>query len=145
MKQACDAYFFIPHRGEARGVGGIFFDDWNQGGFESSFAMVQDLSNSFIDAYEPIVARRKHAEYGERERAFQLFRRGRYVEFNLVYDRGTKYGLQSARRTETVMASMPPSVTWHYKYPITDNSPEQRLYTDFYLTGTGFATRNQNR
>ena len=131
MKQACDAYFFIPHRGEARGVGGIFFDDWYQGGFESSFAMVQDLSNSFIDAYEPIVTRRKRTEYGERERAFQLFRRGRYVEFNLVYDRGTKYGLQSARRTETVMASMPPSVTWHYKYPITDNSPEQRLYTDF--------------
>lgn len=131
MKQRCDDYFFIPHRQEARGIGGVFFDDWNQDGFESSFEMVRRLSNSFIDAYQPILARRKSHPYDDSNRAFQLFRRGRYVEFNLVYDRGTQYGLQSGRRTETVMASMPPQVAWHYKYPIEDNSAESKLYTDF--------------
>ena len=131
MKAACDAYFYIPHRQEPRGIGGVFFDDWNEGGFTDSFALVKRLSESFVDAYQPILARRKDMKYGERERAFQLFRRGRYVEFNLVHDRGTKYGLQSGRRTETVMASMPPLVTWHYKYPIEAGSAEARLYSDF--------------
>ena len=131
FKKRCDEYFYIPHRGEPRGIGGAFFDDWNQGGFESSFELVSRLSNSFMDAYQPILNRRKNTAYGDRGRAFQLFRRGRYVEFNLVYDRGTQYGLQSGRRTETVMASMPPLVSWHYKYPIEADSPEQRLYTDF--------------
>jgi coproporphyrinogen III oxidase len=131
MKQDCDDYFFIPHRKEARGIGGVFFDDWNQDGFDASFEMVRRLSDSFIDAYQPILARRKDHSYGETNRAFQLFRRGRYVEFNLVYDRGTQYGLQSGRRTETVMASMPPQVAWHYKFPIEDGSDEAKLYTDF--------------
>jgi len=131
MKARCDDYFFIPHRKEARGIGGIFFDDWNEGGFDASFKMVREVSNSFIDAYQPILARRKAQAYTEAQRAFQLFRRGRYVEFNLVYDRGTQYGLQSGRRTETVMASMPPQVAWHYKFPIEDGSDEAKLYTDF--------------
>lgn len=131
LKKNCDEYFYIPHRQEPRGVGGAFFDDWNRDGFESSFEFVRVLSRSFIEAYQPILNRRKHTSFGDRERAWQLYRRGRYVEFNLVYDRGTQYGLQSGRRTETVMASMPPLVAWHYKYPVDPESPEQQLYTDF--------------
>lgn len=131
FKKRCDEYFHIPHRQEARGIGGAFFDDWNEGGFDASFELVERLSNTFITAYQPILNKRKDMPYGERERAFQLFRRGRYVEFNLVYDRGTQYGLQSGRRTETVMASMPPLVSWHYKYPIESESAEARLYTHF--------------
>ena len=131
FKKRCDEYFYIPHRNEPRGIGGAFFDDWNVDGFEPSFALVTRLSNSFLDAYQPIINRRKNTPYGERERDWQLYRRGRYVEFNLVYDRGTQYGLQSGRRTETVMASMPPLVTWHYKYPVTPDSPEARLTSDF--------------
>ena len=131
MKTRCDEYFYIPHRKEARGIGGVFFDDWNHNGFEQSFALVKALSDSFLPDYQPILERRKDTAYSEKERAFQLFRRGRYAEFNLVYDRGTQYGLQSGRRTETVMASMPPLVAWHYKYPVNPGSAEHRLYTDF--------------
>ena len=131
LKDWCDRYFYIPHRDEARGVGGLFFDDWRRGGFAESFRFVESVGEHFLKAYLPILRKRHVMPYGEKERAFQLYRRGRYVEFNLVYDRGTKYGLQSGKRTETVMASMPPLVAWHYKYTPEDGSPEARLYTDF--------------
>ncbi len=131
LKSWCDRYFYLTHRQEARGVGGIFFDDWKRGGFEESFSFVRSVGDHFIKAYDPILKRRMATAYGERERAFQLYRRGRYVEFNLVHDRGTKYGLQSGKRTETVMASMPPLVSWVYKYEPDPNSPEARLYSDF--------------
>ena len=127
------AYMPLPHRQEPRGIGGLFFDDWRRGGFHRSFDFVRSVGDHFLAGYRPILNRRKNMPYGERERAFQLYRRGRYVEFNLVYDRGTKYGLQSGKRTETVMASMPPMVSWHYKYAIEPGSDEHRLYTDFLL------------
>ncbi len=130
-KAWCDRYFHIPHRREARGVGGLFFDDWKRDGFRKSFAFVQSVGDHFLPAYEPIVARRFKLTYGEREREFQLYRRGRYAEFNLVYDRGTRYGLQSGKRTETVMASMPPAVQWPYKYVAESGSEEERLALDF--------------
>ena len=131
LKAWCDRYFYIPHREEARGVGGLFFDDWRRGGFDASFEFVKSVGEHFLKGYLPILQRRKDTPYAERERAFQLYRRGRYVEFNLVYDRGTKYGLQSGRRTETVMASMPPLVAWHYKWTPEPGSPEARLYSEF--------------
>ncbi|WP_299796544.1 oxygen-dependent coproporphyrinogen oxidase [uncultured Shewanella sp.] len=130
-KKWCDEYFFLPHRNESRGVGGLFFDDLNQGGFEKSFDFMQAVGNGFLTSYAPIVERRKATEYGEREREFQLYRRGRYVEFNLVYDRGTLFGLQTGGRTESILMSMPPLVRWQYAYTPEAGSPEAKLYTDF--------------
>jgi coproporphyrinogen III oxidase len=131
FKKACDEYFFLPHRGEARGVGGLFFDDFAEGGFEAAFALVRSIGDHYLRAYLPIVERRKHTAHGERERAFQLYRRGRYVEFNLVYDRGTRYGLQSGRRIESVLASMPPLAAWRYDFVAEPGSPEARLVDEY--------------
>lgn len=131
FKQWCDDYFYLPHRNEARGVGGLFFDDLNEGGFERCFGIQQAVGNSFLDAYLPIVERNKDRSWGERERSFQLYRRGRYVEFNLVHDRGTLFGLQSGGRTESILMSMPPLVRWEYAFEPEPGSPEAELYTDF--------------
>ena len=130
-KEWCDRYFFLPHRQETRGVGGLFFDDYNQDGFEASFAFLRSIGDHFLPAYVPIIERRKDAPYGERERGFQLYRRGRYVEFNLVYDRGTLFGLQSRGRTESILMSMPPLVRWDYDWHPQAGSAEARLYQDF--------------
>ncbi len=130
-KRWCDEYFFIKHRNEPRGIGGIFFDDLNEWGFERCFAFTQAVGNGFLDAYLPIVNKRKDMTFGERERDFQLYRRGRYVEFNLVWDRGTLFGLQSGGRTESILMSLPPSVLWRYNWRPQPDSPEERLYTDF--------------
>ena len=127
-KQWCDEYFFLKHRNEARGIGGLFFDDLNAGGFESSFAFMQSVGDHFIPAYTPIVERRKNTAYGERERDFQLYRRGRYVEFNLVYDRGTLFGLQSGGRTESILMSLPPLVKWRYGWSPEAGTAEAHLY-----------------
>jgi coproporphyrinogen III oxidase len=131
FKQWCDDYFYIKHRDEARGVGGLFFDDFNEQGFEHSFGLMRAVGDSFINAYLPIVARRKHTVYGERERQFQLYRRGRYVEFNLVYDRGTLFGLQTGGRTESILMSLPPLVRWEYDYTPEPGSAEAELYEKF--------------
>ena len=131
FKAACDAYFYIPHRREPRGVGGIFFDDLNEGGFDRCHAIVQAVGNSFLAAYTPILERRKDHPFGDRERDFQSYRRGRYVEFNLVVDRGTLFGLQSNGRTEAILMSMPPQASWRYDWKPVPGSPEARLYTDF--------------
>ena len=131
LKRWCDEYFFIKHRGEARGIGGIFYDDFTEGGFESSFAFMQSVADHFLAAYLPIVERRRAQPYGERERQFQCMRRGRYVEFNLVYDRGTLFGLQSGGRTESILMSLPPSVTWLYDWHPEPGSPEARLIAEF--------------
>jgi coproporphyrinogen III oxidase len=131
FKNWCDTYFFLKHRNEPRGVGGIFFDDFSEGGFEHAFAMTRSVGDAFIDAYLPILERRKALEYGERERDFQAYRRGRYVEFNLVFDRGTLFGLQSGGRTESILMSMPPVVKWRYDWQPEPGSPEAALYTDF--------------
>ena len=131
FKQWCDEYFYLKHRKEARGVGGVFFDDFNAAGFEKSFAMTQSVGDHFIDAYLPILKRRKDMAYGERERDFQAYRRGRYVEFNLVFDRGTLFGLQSGGRTESILMSLPPIVKWRYDWQPEAGSPEAKLYTDF--------------
>jgi coproporphyrinogen III oxidase len=131
FKQWCDEYFFLKHRSEPRGVGGVFYDDFAELGFERSFAMTRAVGDSLVNAYLPIVQRRKHLPYGERERDFQTYRRGRYVEFNLVFDRGTHFGLQSGGRTESILMSMPPVVTWRYDWHPEAGSPEARLYTDF--------------
>ncbi|MGS0828067.1 oxygen-dependent coproporphyrinogen oxidase [Shewanella sp. 0m-8] len=130
-KKWCDEYFWLPHRNETRGVGGLFFDDLNKQGFESSFAFMQAVGNGFLTAYAPIVERRKDTEFGEHERQFQLYRRGRYVEFNLVYDRGTLFGLQTGGRTESILMSMPPLVRWEYAYTPEMGSPEAQLYSDY--------------
>jgi coproporphyrinogen III oxidase len=126
-KQWCDEYFYLKHRAETRGVGGLFFDDLNEGGFERCFAYQQAVGNGFLDAYLPLVERRKAMPYGEREREFQLYRRGRYVEFNLVYDRGTLFGLQSGGRTESILMSLPPRVRFEYAYAPEPGSAEARL------------------
>ncbi|QDL37710.1 oxygen-dependent coproporphyrinogen oxidase [Rhodoferax sediminis] len=131
FKQWCDEYFFLKHRGEARGVGGVFFDDFAELGFERSLAMMQSVGSAFLGAYLPIVERRKDMAYGERERNFQLYRRGRYVEFNLVWDRGTHFGLQSGGRTESILLSMPPLASWSYLHQTEPGSPEEALYTRF--------------
>jgi coproporphyrinogen III oxidase len=131
FKKACDEYFYLPHRGECRGIGGVFYDDWTEGGFESSFALTRSVGDHFLPAYEPILERRLAMPYGERERDWQLYRRGRYAEFNLAIDRGTKYGLQSGRRVESVLASLPPLAAWRYDYQPATGTPEARLYTDF--------------
>jgi coproporphyrinogen III oxidase len=130
-KAWCDGYFFLSHRNETRGVGGLFFDDLNQGGFDTCFAFLRSVGDAFLCAYMPILARRRDAPYGDRERQFQLYRRGRYVEFNLVYDRGTLFGLQSKGRIESILMSMPPLVRWEYDWHPLPGSPEARLYADF--------------
>ncbi len=131
FKKACDEYFFLPHRGETRGIGGVFFDDLAAPDFAACFAFVRSIGDAFLPAYLPILQRRGRSPFGERERQFQLYRRGRYVEFNLMYDRGTRYGLQSGRRIESVLASMPPLARWEYEYRAAPGSPEARLTEHF--------------
>ncbi|WP_234413896.1 oxygen-dependent coproporphyrinogen oxidase [Ideonella sp. A 288] len=131
FKRWCDEYFFLKHRNEPRGVGGVFFDDFSELGFGRSFEMLRAVGDSFLPAYLPIVERRRDTPYGERERDFQAYRRGRYVEFNLVFDRGTLFGLQSGGRTESILISMPPVVKWRYDWAPEAGTPEARLYTDF--------------
>jgi len=126
-KAWCDKYFYLPHRDETRGVGGLFFDDLNRWGFDKSFEYIQAVGQGYIDAYLPILNRRKSTDYSDRQRQFQLYRRGRYVEFNLVYDRGTLFGLQSGGRTESILMSMPPLARWEYSYQPQDGSPEDQL------------------
>ena len=131
FKRWCDEYFFLKHRNEPRGIGGVFFDDFSEGGFEAGFALMRAVGDAFLPAYVPIVQRRRSMPHGERERAFQTYRRGRYVEFNLVFDRGTLFGLQSGGRTESILMSMPPVVTWRYDWHPEPGTPEARLYSDF--------------
>ncbi len=131
FKKWCDEYFYLKHRDEQRGIGGVFFDDFQELGGEQSFAMVQSVANSLLTAYLPIVEKRQNTPYGEREREFQLYRRGRYVEFNLVWDRGTHFGLQSGGRTESILMSMPPLASWSYQRPVDAGSHEERLYKEF--------------
>lgn len=131
-KKWCDEYFYLPHRDETRGVGGLFFDDLNEGGFERNFGFMRSVGDAFLPAYQPIVERRKTQPWGERERDFQLYRRGRYVEFNLVLDRGTLFGLQSGGRTESILMSLPPLARWEYNWRPQAGSPEADLY-DHYL------------
>jgi coproporphyrinogen III oxidase len=140
FKKECDDYFYLKHRKEPRGIGGIFFDDFNALGFEKSFAMQRAVGDSFLNAYLPIVQARKDTAYGERERDFQAYRRGRYVEFNLVYDRGTLFGLQSNGRTESILLSMPPIVKWRYDWKPDANSAEAKLYSDFLIAKDWLAT-----
>jgi coproporphyrinogen III oxidase len=128
FKKACDGYFFLKHRNEPRGIGGTFFDDFSEGGFEHSFAVMRAVGDAFLPAYLPIVERRREDAYGDRERDFQAYRRGRYVEFNLVWDRGTLFGLQSGGRAESILMSMPPNVKWRYDWKPEPGSPEARLY-----------------
>jgi coproporphyrinogen III oxidase len=130
-KRWCDEYFFIRHRNEPRGVGGIFFDDVHEPDFETSFTLMRSVGEHLLPAYEPIVERRRDTRFGERERAFQAYRRGRYVEFNLVYDRGTLFGLQSGGRTESILMSLPPNVAWRYDWTPEPASAEAKLYDDF--------------
>jgi len=130
-KQWCDEYFYLKHRQEPRGVGGVFFDDLNEGGFDRCFALARSVGDHFIAAYAPIVERRRDTPYGERERDFQAYRRGRYVEFNLVWDRGTLFGLQSNGRTEAILMSLPPIVKWRYEWKPEPGTPEAALYTEF--------------
>jgi coproporphyrinogen III oxidase len=130
-KKWCDEYFWLKHRNETRGVGGLFFDDLNEWDFDQCFAFMKSVGDHYIPAYQPIVRRRKDTSYGERERDFQLYRRGRYVEFNLVYDRGTLFGLQSGGRTESILMSLPPLVKWRYNWHAQPGSPEARLYEEF--------------
>lgn len=132
FKRWCDEYFYLKHRDEPRGIGGLFFDDFNELGFEQSLAFVEAVAKGYLDAYLPIIERRKGMSYGEREKAWQKYRRGRYVEFNLVYDRGTIFGLQSGGRTESILVSMPPEVSWSYCYEPEAGSPEAKL-TSYYL------------
>jgi coproporphyrinogen III oxidase len=131
FKRWCDEYFFLRHRNEPRGVGGLFFDDLNEPDFATCFALARSVGEHFLPAYVPIVERRRNMSYGERERAFQAYRRGRYVEFNLVYDRGTLFGLQSGGRTESILMSMPPVAHWRYDWQPEPGSPEATLYTEF--------------
>ena len=131
FKKWCDEYFYLKHRNEPRGVGGVFYDDFSELGFERSFAMTRAVGDAFLNAYLPIAQRRRDTPYGERERDFQAYRRGRYVEFNLVFDRGTLFGLQSGGRTEAILMSMPPVVNWRYQWAPEPGTPEARLYTDF--------------
>ena len=142
FKRACDEYFFLKHRQEPRGIGGLFFDDFNELGFTQSFALTRAVGDAFIPAYLPIAVRRKNLPHGDRERQFQLYRRGRYVEFNLVWDRGTLFGLQSGGRTESILMSLPPLVRWDYDWRPEPGSPEARLYEVFlkprdWLANTG--------
>lgn len=131
FKQWCDSYFFLKHRNEQRGVGGIFFDDFSEGGFDNGYALIRSVGDAFWNAYAPIARRRKDMPYGQREREFQLYRRGRYVEFNLVWDRGTHFGLQSGGRTESILLSMPPLASWAYQATPQPGTPEAALYQQF--------------
>jgi coproporphyrinogen III oxidase len=131
FKKWCDEYFYLKHRREPRGIGGIFFDDLSEPDFDTCFALVRSVGDHFVDAYAPIVERRRNLSFGETERDFQAYRRGRYVEFNLVYDRGTLFGLQSGGRTESILMSLPPVVKWRYDWRPEGGTPEARLYTDF--------------
>lgn len=133
MKQACDRYFFLKHRDEPRGIGGVFFDDLNEGGFERCFALTRAVGDAFLAAYLPIIEARRDHDYGERERDFQAYRRGRYVEFNLVFDRGTLFGLQSGGRTESILMSLPPIVKWRYDWHPEAGSAEAALYEQFLI------------
>ena len=140
LKRWCDEYFFLKHRNEPRGIGGLFFDDWHADGFERSFALMRSVGDHYLPAYLPIVERRRETPYGERERQWQLYRRGRYVEFNLVWDRGTLFGLQSGGRTESILMSMPPAVEWRYDFHPKPDTPEAALLERFlkprdWLTG----------
>jgi coproporphyrinogen III oxidase len=130
-KKWCDDYFYLRHRAEPRGIGGVFFDDLNQPDFAACFALTRAVGSQFLPAYLPILERRRGLAYGERERVFQAYRRGRYVEFNLVYDRGTLFGLQSGGRTEAILMSLPPRAAWRYDWTPEPGSPEERLYTEF--------------
>ncbi len=130
-KAWCDRYFHLPHRNEQRGIGGLFFDDLNEWGFDRSFAFMRSVGDHLLPAYLPIVQRRKHTDYGERERQFQLYRRGRYVEFNLLWDRGTRFGIQSGGRTESILMSLPPLARWEYGWTPEPGSPEEQLYTRY--------------
>jgi coproporphyrinogen III oxidase len=130
-KKWCDEYFFLKHRGEARGIGGLFYDDLNEGGFENSFAFMRAIGDAYIVAYQPIVQKRKSTPFGKREKQFQLYRRGRYVEFNLVFDRGTVFGLQTQGRIESILMSLPPLVRWEYDYKPEPGSPEAALTEKF--------------
>ncbi len=131
LKKWCDDYFYLSHRKEPRGVGGLFFDDWTEGGFQRSFEFVRSVGDHILPAYRPIFERRIHMPWGDREREFQLYRRGRYVEFNLAIDRGTRYGIQSGRRIESVLASMPPVAIWKYDWSPEPGSPESDLYDNY--------------
>jgi coproporphyrinogen III oxidase len=131
LKRWCDEYFVLPHRGEPRGVGGLFFDDWSDGGFATAFALARSVGDHFLPAYLPILRRRRDTPYGDRERDFQLYRRGRYVEFNLLYDRGTLFGLQSGGRAESILMSLPPLARWRYGWSPEPGTPEARLYEEF--------------
>jgi coproporphyrinogen III oxidase len=131
FKSWCDRYFYLPHRKEARGIGGLFFDDYSAVDFEHSFGLAQSIGNAFIESYRDIILRRKDTPFGEREKHFQAYRRGRYVEFNLLYDRGTLFGLQSGGRTESILMSLPPSLRFEYQWEPAPNSAESRLYTEF--------------
>jgi len=131
FKHWCDEYFYIKHRGEPRGIGGIFFDDLNDGGFERCFGLMRSVGDHFLPAYLPVLERRRNLPYGERERDFQAYRRGRYVEFNLVYDRGTLFGLQSGGRAESILMSLPPLVKWRYDWKPDPATEEGKLYRDF--------------
>src|SRR5690606_18693492 len=131
FKKWCDDYFFLKHRNETRGVGGLFFDDFSAGGFDNAFALMRSVGDHYIKAYKPILERRKDQSYGERERVFQLYRRGRYVEFNLVFDRGTLFGLQSGGRTESILMSLPPLVSWRYDWHPEAGTPEAVLYDEY--------------
>jgi coproporphyrinogen III oxidase len=133
FKRWCDEYFYLKHRKEPRGIGGVFFDDYNAAGFDQSFAMLKSVGDSFLNAYLPILQRRKDVPYGERERDFQAYRRGRYVEFNLVFDRGTLFGLQSGGRTESILMSLPPIVKWRYDWRPEAGSAETKLYSDYLI------------
>ncbi|WPJ98009.1 oxygen-dependent coproporphyrinogen oxidase [Coraliomargarita algicola] len=143
FKQICDEYFYLPHRAEPRGIGGIFFDDYAEGGFEQAFAFMQSVGDHFVPAYQPIVARRKDSPFSDAQRQFQLYRRGRYVEFNLVYDRGTHFGLQSKGRTESILMSLPPLVRWDYDWHPEPKTPEAELY-DVYLKPQDWANQSVN-
>ena len=133
-KKWCDDYFYLEHRDEQRGIGGLFFDDLNEGGFDRCFEFMKSVGNHFSEAYLPIVIKRKDTPYGEKERNFQLYRRGRYVEFNLIYDRGTLFGLQSGGRTESILMSMPPEVKWSYQFQVEKDSEEGKLYNHYLKT-----------
>lgn len=133
FKKWCDEYFFLKHRKEPRGIGGVFFDDFNQPDFSTCFKLTQRVGDHFLPAYAPILERRLNVPYGEQERDFQAYRRGRYVEFNLVWDRGTLFGLQTGGRTESILMSLPPIVKWRYNWTPQAGSPESKLYTDFLI------------
>jgi coproporphyrinogen III oxidase len=143
FKKWCDDYFYLKHRNEPRGIGGLFFDDFNEKNFAHAFGFMQSVGNHYLPAYLPIVQRRKSVPYGERERDFQLYRRGRYVEFNLVYDRGTLFGLQSGGRAESILMSLPPVVKWRYDWKPAAGTPEAKLYEVFLKPRDWIATENQ--